>query len=158
MACGIQWVTDIEVCYTNLVRSCFYFKCKSNYNSSNYHEIILEIFMLQWISVCFRYGFWGFQYSLYSVPGKLRLIINNLKDSPHLFLIFVGVSLSFMTCYRLIKLRIYDALRDLVLFLHLKNVKSTYGEVLPLVKLKDLVCNFTRTITSPWVFFVSFNL
>ena len=34
----------------------------------------------------------------------------------------------------------------------LKNGKNTYGEVLLLVKLLALACNFTKSNTPPWVF------
>ena len=36
---------------------------------------------------------------------------------------------------------------------HLKNVKSTHGEVLVLVKFHAEACNFTKSNTRPWVFF-----
>ena len=45
-----------------------------------------------------------------------------------------------------VKKRIWDVLQDLS---PLQNVKSTYEEVLILVKL----CNFTKINTSPWIFF-----
>ena len=41
---------------------------------------------------------------------------------------------------------------------NLKNVKKTYGEVLLLVKLQTLACNFTKNSTPPWVFFTFFKL
>ena len=45
-------------------------------------------------------------------------------------MIFVGASLSFMTRLWLEETRICDALRELVLFLYLKNMNSTHEEVL----------------------------
>ena len=41
---------------------------------------------------------------------------------------------------------------------NLKNVKNTHEEVLLLVKLQALACNFTKSNTSPWVFFTFFKL
>ena len=41
---------------------------------------------------------------------------------------------------------------------NLKNVKNTYGGLLPLVKLHALTCNFTKSSTSPWVFFTFLKL
>ena len=35
----------------------------------------------------------------------------------------------------------------------LKNVKNTHGGVLLLVKLQALACNFTKSNTTPWMFF-----
>ena len=37
-------------------------------------------------------------------------------------------------------------------------MKNTYGEVLLLVKLQDLVCNFTKSNTLLWVVFTFFKL
>ena len=39
-----------------------------------------------------------------------------------------------------------------------KNVKSTHGGVILLVKLQDSVCKFTESITPPWVFFMFIKL
>ena len=39
-----------------------------------------------------------------------------------------------------------------------KNVKSTHGGVLLLVKLQALACNFTKNNAPPWVFFTFFKL
>ena len=36
---------------------------------------------------------------------------------------------------------------------YLKNMKNTHGGVLHLVKLQVEACNFTKSNTSPWVFF-----
>ena len=41
---------------------------------------------------------------------------------------------------------------------NLKNVKSTYGGVLLLVKLQASACNFTKSNTPRWVFFTFFKL
>ena len=41
---------------------------------------------------------------------------------------------------------------------HLYNLKNTHGGVLLLVKLKAEACNFTKSITPPWVFFTFFKL
>ena len=48
---------------------------------------------------------------------------------------------------------ICGALRDLVPFVQLKNVKNTHRGVLLLV-----ACNFTKSNTPPWVFFTFFKL
>ena len=40
---------------------------------------------------------------------------------------------------------------------NLKNVKNTHGEVLFLVKLQVLACNFTKSDTPPSVFFTFFK-
>ena len=39
-----------------------------------------------------------------------------------------------------------------------KNVKNTHGGVLLLVKLQAIACNFTKSHTSPWLFFTFFEL
>ena len=39
-----------------------------------------------------------------------------------------------------------------------KKVKNTHGGVLLLVKLQASVCNFTKSITPPWVCFKFFKL
>ena len=39
-----------------------------------------------------------------------------------------------------------------------KNVKTAYGEVLLLVKLRALACNFTKNNNLPWVFFTFLKL
>ena len=39
---------------------------------------------------------------------------------------------------------------------HLKNVKNTHRAVI-LLKLQALACNFTKSISPPWVFFTFFN-
>ena len=41
---------------------------------------------------------------------------------------------------------------------NLKNVKNTHGQMLLLVKLQALACNFTKSNTPPWVFFTFFKL
>ena len=46
-----------------------------------------------------------------------------------------------------------DALRNMVPLYNLKNVKITHGVLLLLVKLQVELCNFTKSNTSPWVFF-----
>ena len=46
-----------------------------------------------------------------------------------------------------------DALRNIVPLYNLKNVKITHGVLLLLVKLQVELCNFTKSNTSPWVFF-----
>ena len=51
-----------------------------------------------------------------------------------------------------------DALRDLVPFVQFKKRESTHGGVLILVKLQTSACNFTKSNTSPWVFFTFFKL
>ena len=51
-----------------------------------------------------------------------------------------------------------DVLRDLALFVQIKNVKNTYGGVLLLVNLLALACNFTKSNTPPWVFFMFLKL
>ena len=53
---------------------------------------------------------------------------------------------------------IRDALRHLVPFVKLKNVKNTSWWVLLLVKLQAKACNFTESNTPPWVFFTFFKL
>ena len=53
---------------------------------------------------------------------------------------------------------ICDVLRDLVPFEQFKNVKNTHGEVLLSVKLQAKTCNFTKSNTPPWVFFMFFRL
>ena len=116
--------------YTNLVWSFVYFKCDSNCNNSNHYKTIF---------------------------GNTHASVN-MKDSSHLFVIFVGASLSFMTRLWLEETRICDALRDLVLFLYLKNMNSTHEEVLIWVKLQNSACNFTESITSPRMFFTFFKL
>ena len=40
----------------------------------------------------------------------------------------------------------------------LKSVKNTYGGVLLLAKLLALTCNFTKSSSSPWMFFAFFKL
>ena len=35
---------------------------------------------------------------------------------------------------------------------NMKNVKNTHGEVIVLLKLQTSACNFTKSITPPWVF------
>ena len=40
---------------------------------------------------------------------------------------------------------------------NLKNLKSTHGGVLFSVKLQAEACNFTKSISSPWVFFLFSN-
>ena len=37
---------------------------------------------------------------------------------------------------------------------NLKNVKNVHGGVLLLVKLQAFSCNFTKSNTPPWVFFI----
>ena len=49
---------------------------------------------------------------------------------------------------------ICDALRYLVIFL--QHVKNTHGGVILLVKFQ--VCNYTKSITPPWVFFMFVKL
>ena len=39
-----------------------------------------------------------------------------------------------------------------------KNVKNTHGGVLLLVELQAIACNFTKSHTSPWLFFMFFEL
>ena len=57
------------------------------------------------------------------------------------------------------KRSVSDALRDLVPFAKSKKtVKNTHGAVILLVKLTAEDCNFTKSITSPWVFFTFFKL
>ena len=51
-----------------------------------------------------------------------------------------------------------DALRNTVPLYNLKNVKITHGVVLLLVKLQAELCNFTKSNTSPWVFFTFLKL
>ena len=46
---------------------------------------------------------------------------------------------------------IYDALRDLIQSVQLKN---THGGLILLVKLQAEACNFTKSITPSWVFFI----
>ena len=41
---------------------------------------------------------------------------------------------------------------------NLKNVKNTHGGMLLLVKLQVKACNFTKSNTSSWVFFIFFKL
>ena len=42
---------------------------------------------------------------------------------------------------------------------NLKNIRNTHGGVLHLVKLQlQLACNFTKSNTPPWVFFMFFKL
>ena len=41
---------------------------------------------------------------------------------------------------------------------NLKNVKTTHGEVLLLGKLQAKACNFTKSNSTPWVFFTFFKL
>ena len=50
-----------------------------------------------------------------------------------------------------------DVLRDLVLFVHLKNVKNTIGGVL-LLEWRLLAYNFTKINTPAWLFFTFFKL
>ena len=40
----------------------------------------------------------------------------------------------------------------------LKNVKNTHGEVLLLVKLQHLACNFIKSNTPHWLFVMFFKL
>ena len=52
-----------------------------------------------------------------------------------------------------------DTLSDLVQNLYnLKNMKSTHGGVLLLIKLHALTCNFTKSDSPPWAFFTFFKL
>ena len=52
-----------------------------------------------------------------------------------------------------------DVLCDLIPHLYnLKDVKNAYGDVLLLVKLQALSCNFTKITTPPRVFFTFFKL
>ena len=53
---------------------------------------------------------------------------------------------------------ICDALRDLVPFAQFKNTNNTHRGVLLLVKLQASACNFTKSNTPPWVFFMFFKL
>ena len=39
-----------------------------------------------------------------------------------------------------------------------KNVKNIHGGVILLVKLQASACNFTKSITPPWVFFMFLKL
>ena len=41
---------------------------------------------------------------------------------------------------------------------NLNNVENTHGEVILSVKLKVLACIFTKSFTTPWVFFTLFKL
>ena len=50
------------------------------------------------------------------------------------------------------------ALRDLVPCAQFKNVKNIHGGVLLSVKLQAEACNFTKSNTTPWVFFTLFKL
>ena len=50
----------------------------------------------------------------------------------------------------------YDALRDLMQLDNLKTMRNNHGELLVLVKFEALVCNFTKSMTPPLVFFTSF--
>ena len=52
----------------------------------------------------------------------------------------------------------YDALRHLVPFYNLKNVKNLNGGVTLLEKLQAEACNFTKSIASPWVFLMFLTL
>ena len=51
-----------------------------------------------------------------------------------------------------------DTLRDLVPFVQFKKHEKHLGGVLRLVKLQAEVCNFTKSDTPPWVFFMFFKL
>ena len=52
---------------------------------------------------------------------------------------------------------ICGALRDLVPFVHLKNVKNSHrGELILVVELQASACNFTKIGAPPWVFFTFF--
>ena len=53
-------------------------------------------------------------------------------------------------------LNIYDALRDLMQLDNLKTMRNNHGELQVLVKFEALVCNFTKSMTPPLVFFTSF--
>ena len=52
----------------------------------------------------------------------------------------------------------FDALRDLVLFVQFKKRENTHGGVSILVKLQALACNFTKINTPSWVFLTFFKL
>ena len=43
-------------------------------------------------------------------------------------------------------------------YYNLKNVKKTHGGALLLVKLQAEACNFAKSNTTPWVFFMFFKL
>ena len=43
-------------------------------------------------------------------------------------------------------------------FYNLKTVKNTHGRVILLVKVQAEACNFTKSITPPWVFFTFFKV
>ena len=51
----------------------------------------------------------------------------------------------------------YEALSAIRYHLY-NNVKSTHLVVIVFVKLQAVACNFTKTITPPWVFFMFFKL
>ena len=54
---------------------------------------------------------------------------------------------------------ISDALHDFVPFgYNSKNVKNSHGEAILLVELQVSACNFTNSITPPWLFFTFFKL
>ena len=55
---------------------------------------------------------------------------------------------------------ICDTLRDLISFVqfNVKNAKNIHGGVFLLVKLQTSAYNFTKSKTSPYVFFMLFNL
>ena len=53
---------------------------------------------------------------------------------------------------------ICGALRDLVPFVQFKRRENTHGGVLLLVKLQVSAYNFTKSNTTPWVFFTFYKL
>ena len=53
---------------------------------------------------------------------------------------------------------IYGAFRDLVPFVQFKKRENSHGGVLLFVKFQALACNFTKSNTPPWVFFMFLKL
>ena len=49
-----------------------------------------------------------------------------------------------------------DALHDLVPFVQFKKCENTNGKVFLLIQLQSEACNFTKSITLPWVHFTFF--
>ena len=51
-----------------------------------------------------------------------------------------------------------DVLRDLVPFAQFKKRENTHGGALLLVKLQTKACNFTKSNTTSWMFFMFLKL
>ena len=92
---------------------------------------------------CFYYWSWRGKY-LSGISSLLLqvsfLLMNSIKISCLYFLVYVMLCAIWYHFY------------------NLKNEKNIHGETLLLVNLQTLACNFTKISTSPWVFFMFFNL